>query len=221
MLAKALLLKQLYLRRLCGERYCQNIDFSRPQAPVFRANSVSGGAKSAANFKQIVQSCALCELHKGASGKILGEISAGADITFITQKPVPPHSVSLDMLQNIAKRVFGVESYNLLSLIKCDTIAPIKPTHEGICLGYLSEQMKLADSKMFIIFGEEVAHFVLNNDENLAALRGRILHNANKRDFIVTFHISDLLKNQNAKKLAYEDFKLAKAYLANNNGGGE
>ena len=68
-------------------------------------------------------------------------------------------------------------------------------------------------SLAFVIFGVEVAHFVLENDESLEILRGRIL-SANQRNFIVTFHIGDLLKNQSLKKLALSDFNVAKDYLA-------
>ena len=65
-----------------------------------------------------------------------------------------------------------------------------------------------------MLFGEEVARFVLHSDESLEHLRGRILNNTNKRDFIVTFHVSDLLKNQSLKKLAFSDFQVAKDYLS-------
>ncbi len=205
-LKKALLLKQLYLRALCGERYCQNIAL-QPRAKLIVSE------KSKLSLEQIIKSCALCELSKSANGKCVGSIQHNAKVCFITQKPIAPYSASFEMIDNIAKRVFGIESYSLLSLIKCDTHIQNSANHAKICFDYLKEQIKGDKSQLFVIFGEEVAHFVLENDESLDNLRGRIL-NANKRNFIVTFHIGDLLKNQSLKKLALGDFNVAKDYLA-------
>lgn len=206
-LEKALLLKQLYLRKLCGESYCQNIDFS-PKKPLV-------SDKSKMTLEQIIENCVLCELSKSANGKSIGQIRADSQICFITLKPIAPYSASFEMIENIAKRVFGVESYSLLSLIKCDTHIQSNATHAKICLEYLQTQLaKLKNTKLFVLFGEEVARFVLHSDESLEHLRGRILNNTNKRDFIVTFHVGDLLKNQSLKKLAFSDFQVAKDYLS-------
>lgn len=201
MLGKALLLKQLYLKKMCGEMYCQ--DFTPPKPLTSN--------KSKLNLPQIIESCLLCELSKSADKKICGNIAKNAEISFITLKPILPYSASYDMIENIAKNVFSVESYNLLSLIKCVTHIAHKQSHIDTCGDYLKTQIKHIDSKIFIIFGEEVAHFLLENDEKLESLRGRILTNI--KDFIVTFHTSDLLKNHNLKKLAFDDFKVAKSYI--------
>lgn len=206
-LEKALLLKQLYLRSLCGERYCQNIVLHNHTEPIV-------SKKSKLSLEQIIKDCVLCELSKSANNKNVGQICINSEVCFVTLKPIAPYSASFEMIDNIAKRVFEIESYGLLSLIKCDTHIPSDINHAKICFDYLKTQMECVKSQLFVLFGEEVAHFVLENDEKLENLRGRILNNANKRDFIVTFHIGDLLKNQSLKKLAFEDFKIAKSYLS-------
>lgn len=208
-LKKALLLKQLYLRKLCGERYCQSDSTNVLQKPIM-------SQKSKMSLEQVIQSCALCELSKSANGKRIGEIVGDSKVCFITLKPILPHSASFEMIENIAKRIFDMESYSLLSLIKCDTHIPSNETHAKTCFEYLKAQISQDKSKLFVLFGEEVAHLVLENDEKLDDLRGRILNNANKSNFIVTFHIGDLLKNQSLKKLALNDFQVAKAHLAKN-----
>lgn len=205
-LEKVLLLKQLYLRKLCGESYCQNIDFT-PKNPIV-------SDKSKMSLEQIIANCVLCELSKSANNKICGTITKDAKICFITLKPILPYSASFEMIENIAKRVFGLQTYCLLSLIKCDTHISSNATHEKICFEYLRTQLNALNSvKLFVIFGEEVAHLVLKSDEKLEHLRGRILNNAKKSVFLVTFRISDLLKNKNLKKLALEDFKVALEHL--------
>ena len=203
-LEKALLLKQLYLRKSCGERYCQNITL--PSKPIV-------SQKSKLTLEQIIESCALCELSKSANGKNIGQIRENSKVCFITLKPIAPYSASFEMIDNIAKKVFGIESYSILPLIKCDTYIQSSANHAKICFDYLKAQINAFEVQLFVIFGVEVAHFVLENDESLEILRGRIL-SANQRNFIVTFHIGDLLKNQSLKKLALSDFNVAKDYLA-------
>lgn len=205
MLSKALLLKQLYLKRLCGDRYCENITFKKPLSSSI-ANT---------NIAQAIKSCNLCELAKSTDNKIIGEITKASSIIFITLKPIVPYTSSFEMIKNIAQRVFEVESYSLLPLIKCDTHLNIQERHIDICMEYLKLQISELDSRLIILFGVEVANAILGIQEELEHLRGRILSHIldKQRDFIVTYSISDLLKNQSFKKSAMEDFKIAKTYL--------
>lgn len=205
MLSKVLLLKQLYLKRLCGDIYCDNIIFKKP----FRDGI------SITNINQTIKSCNLCELAKSADNKIIGISDKSSTIIFITLKPIMQYTSSFEMISNIAKRVFEVESYSLLSLIKCNTHLKIQYKHIEVCMEYIKLQIQELDSKIIILFGDEVANALLGMQEKLDNLRGRILSHIldKQRDFIVTYSISDLLKNQSFKKAAMEDFKIAKTYL--------
>lgn len=205
MLSKVLLLKQLYLKRLCGDTYCDNIIFKKP----FRDGI------SITNINQTIKSCNLCELAKSADNKIIGINDKNSTIIFITLKPIMQYTSSFEMISNIAKRVFEVESYSLLSLIKCNTHLKIQYKHIEVCMEYIKLQIQELDSKIIILFGDEVANALLGMQEKLDNLRGRILSHIldKQRDFIVTYSISDLLKNQSFKKAAMEDFKIAKTYL--------
>lgn len=200
---KALLLKQLYLRKMCGEQYCN--DLTPPKKIISKQSKIT--------LFQIIENCALCELSKSAESKSAGHLNKDAKVCFITLKPIAPYSASFTMLDNIAKRVLGAESYNILSLIKCDTALQVAQSHICACGDYLKTQLREMNCALCIAFGEEVAHFVLENDNPFESLRGRILSNI--KDFIVTFQTSDLLRNPQLKKSALEDFKVAKAYLAN------
>lgn len=199
----ALLLKQLYLRKMCGERYCN--DLTPPKKIISKQSKIT--------LVQIIENCALCELSKSAESKSVGHFNKDAKVCFITLKPIAPYSASFTMLDNIAKRVLGVESYNILSLIKCGTASQVAQSHIHICGDYLKTQLREMNCTLCIAFGVEVAHFVLENDDTFDSLRGRILSNI--KDFIVTFQTSDLLRNPQLKKSALEDFKIAKAYLEN------
>lgn len=205
MLSKALLLKQLYLKRLCGDTYCDNVVFKKPLTDSITIT----------NINQTIKSCNLCELAKSADNKVVGISNKDSAIVFITLKPIIQYSSSFEMISNIAKRVFEVESYSLLSLIKCNTHLKIQDKHIEVCMEYIKLQIEELDSKIIILFGDEVANALLGMQEKLEDLRGRVLSHIldKQRDFIVTYSISDLLKNQSFKKAAMEDFKIVKTYL--------
>ncbi|WP_181881771.1 uracil-DNA glycosylase family protein [Helicobacter sp. MIT 14-3879] len=185
--------------------YCQNVVIREPNKINFRKSSLD----------EVIHSCSLCELSKSANNKVIGSINTESRITFITLKPIVKYSASFEMISNISNRVFEEEFYNTLSLIKCNTHLQIKDEHAIVCMEYLKSQIDNLNPKLIIIFGIDSAKYLIGGDEKLEDLRGRVLNNLldKQRDFIVTYSISDLLKNQSFKKAAMEDFKIAKIYL--------
>ena len=75
----------------------------------------------------------------------------------------------------------------------------------------------MLNPKIIILFGEIVTRHILQTEEKLENLRGRILKSKNllnkQKDFIVTYAINDLLKNPSLKPLAFDDFKIAREFL--------
>lgn len=207
MLSKVLLLKQLYLRRLIGEKYCESIQFRVNKDSIFNKN----------NLDSAINNCSLCDLSKVSKEKISGICNSDSKIAFVTLKPILPFSISEEMIKNIANRVFGVESYSLLHIIKCNANTNIKDEHISICKEYVKMQLDSIEPKLIILFGGEIAKYLLCSCEKLEDLRGRILRSKNllnkEREFIVTYAINDLLKNPSLKKLAFEDFKIAQEFL--------
>ena len=106
MLVKTLLLKQLYIRRLIGEQYCENIDMNLKKDAIFKSN----------NLDYVIKNCNLCDLSKSSKDKILGLNGAISGIVFVTLKPILPFSASEVMIKNIAKNVFNEDSYSLFSI---------------------------------------------------------------------------------------------------------
>ena len=208
MLVKTLLLKQLYIRRLIGEQYCENIDMNLKKDAIFKSN----------NLDYVIKNCNLCDLSKSSKEKILGLNGAISGIVFVTLKPILPFSASEVMIKNIAKNVFNEDSYSLFSMIKCNTNASIADKHIYVCKEYLKSQIDLLNPKIIILFGEIVARHILQTEERVENLRGRILKSKNllnkQKDFIVTYAINDLLKKPSLKPLAFDDFKIAKGFLS-------
>ncbi|WP_181646899.1 uracil-DNA glycosylase family protein [Helicobacter sp. 16-1353] len=198
------------MRKLIGERYCESIQFRASKDSVFNKN----------NLNDVINNCNLCELSKISKEKILGLCDNTSKIAFVTLKPILPFSMSQEMIKNIANRVFEVESYSLLSIIKCNANTNIKDTHISICKEYIKTQLDSIEPTLIILFGADIAKYLLHSDERLEDLRGRILRSKNllnkERDFIVTYAINDLVKNPSLKKLSFEDFKIAKEFLNKN-----
>ena len=208
MLTKIFLLKQLYLRRLIGEQYCENIDLNIKKDAIFKSG----------NIDDVIKNCNLCDLSKYSKEKILGLNGASGGIVFVTLKPILPFSASEVMVKNISKNIFNTDSYSSFSMIKCNSNASINDKYIYICKEYLKSQIDSIDPKLIILFGEDVARHILQTEDKVENLRGRILKSKNllnkEKDFIVTYAINDLLKNPSLKPLAFDDFKIAKEFLS-------
>lgn len=207
MLAKALLLKQLYLRSLVGERYCPNITLHSHKDSVFHQQ----------NLSQVIENCHLCELSKVANKKIIGKTSPNSVLAFVTLKPILPFSASEDMIHKIATNIFNISSYSALSILKCDVNTTIKETHIAICKEFLKTQLDSLCPTLVVFFGVDILKYLLGGEYELQYLRGRILKSksflSNEQNFIVTYAINDLLKNPSLKRFAMEDFKHAREFL--------
>ncbi len=207
MLTKVFLLKQLYIRRLIGEQYCENIDLDEKKDIVLKSS----------NIDVMIKDCNLCDLSKYSKDKFPGINGLKYGIVFITLKPILPFSASETMIKNISNNIFNINSYSLFSIIKCSVNINIDDKCMYVCREYLKSQINIIDPKLIILFGEDVARCVLNTDDKVENLRCRILKSKNllnkEKNFIVTYAINDLLKNSSLKPLAFDDFKMAREFL--------
>ncbi len=208
MLAKALLLRQLYLRKLAGEMYCESVTFSSKKDSAFHQS----------NIKDVVDNCALCELSKYAKEKMSGYYSGiNVELVFITLKPIVPYTTSFEMITNIANNVFLSASYSIFSVIKCNVYNEVKDTHISVCKEYLKIELDSISPKLIILFGKDVAKCILDTDDSVEDLRGRIINidkfSNKQKNFIVTYAINDLIKHPSLKKFALNDFMNAKQLL--------
>ena len=168
MKARLLLLKQLYLRRFVGERFTTFVRPRSKREAIFAANDLDS----------VIKNCQLCELGKASKTRHIGIIKPHSPLVFITLKPILAHTKSSEMLENIAKKVFGVESFSAISLIKCECAAEDKIPQKSleICAKYAKTQVSQLSPALVILFGEKVAQIVLETSETGESLpRGRIL----------------------------------------------
>lgn len=197
LITKVLLLKQLYLRELIGEQYCQLINYEKNNEILFANKSLN----------EIINNCVLCDLHKICKNRTYGILEKDSKISFITLRPIIPHTNGFKLIKNVANNVFKVDKYSLLSVIKCNTYNDITYDYILACKGYLHKQLSTINPKLIVLFGIETFKAILNINSDLQSIRGRILNDKTiKSSFITTYSINELLMNKTLKKMALEDF---------------
>lgn len=85
------------------------------------------------------------------------------------------------------------------------------------CLPYLRRQIELIDPAVILCVGRIAAQRLLERDEPLARLRGRI-HRLGRTPVVVTYHPAYLLRAPTEKRKSWEDLKLAMGVLAGGDG---
>lgn len=197
MIAKILLLKQLYLRRLIGEEYCQSLSYDNKK-------DISLYDKT---LNEIIDACMLCNLCKTCNNKYYGLLEGRSRLVFITLRPILEHTNSFEMLKNIATNVFKTNCYSALSVIKCNTSADVLDENILVCKEYLQRQLSSLNPTLIVLFGMEVAKSLIDIDDDFDNLRCRVLDSEGfKSSFIITYSINDMLLNSNFKKIAFKDF---------------
>jgi DNA polymerase len=86
------------------------------------------------------------------------------------------------------------------------------PEEQSACFSFLEAQIHILKPKMILCMGRISGHKLLNTEQSLRDLRGRI-HDYNGIPLMVTYHPSALLRNEELKRPAWEDLKLFKKEL--------
>jgi uracil-DNA glycosylase family 4 len=193
-----------------------------------------------------VATCKLCALHKTRTKTVFGVGSKKAHIMFIGEAPGANEDIQGEpfvgragMLLNSMLKAISLERKDIYiaNILKCRPPENRNPTpqEEKLCTSYLQQQIALIKPKILVALGRIAAQFLLNSDESMSKLRGKI-HNykldmLNKNRFsglaqidqkcagykqeipmIVTYHPAYLLRSPSEKNKAYADFLVIKNY---------
>ncbi|MDO9220824.1 MAG: uracil-DNA glycosylase, partial [Thiobacillus sp.] len=89
-----------------------------------------------------------------------------------------------------------------------------KPDEIAACRPYLLAQIELIQPKLILALGRVAAQSLLNTDETVGHLRGRV-HQFQNVPLVVTYHPAYLLRKLPDKARAWEDLCLARrTYLS-------
>lgn len=84
------------------------------------------------------------------------------------------------------------------------------------CEPYLLHQIRLINPSLIVALGRVAGQTLLNVDKSLKSLRNTF-HDYHGTPLMVTYHPAALLRNQDLKRPAWEDFKVIKEFLEKKN----
>lgn len=168
------------------------------------------------------ESCTLCNLSKTRTHVVFGEGYRFAKIMCIGEGPGyyedqmgrPFVGKSGELLD----KILGVCGFNraehvyIANIVKCrppENRDPL-PEERTTCLPYLLKQIEILQPKIIILLGATALKGLIDPNAKITQVRGTWL-NWNGYYVMPTFHPSALLRNDQLKRPAWEDFKLVVA----------
>jgi len=175
---------------------------------------------------EAVAHCTACKLHTTRTQGVLGVGDRNADWLIIGEAPGADEDAQgepfvgqagklLDaMLAAIdLQRGNNVYIANLLKSRPPGNRNP-EPDEVAACRPYLLAQIELIQPKLILALGRFAAQSLLDTDEAVGRLRGRV-HQFHNVPLVVTYHPAYLLRNLPDKARAWEDLCLARRTMAN------
>jgi DNA polymerase len=166
-----------------------------------------------------VAPCTKCELCKSRTQTVFGSGNKNADWMIIGEGPGQnedqqglPFVGKAGLLLTEMLRTIGLdrEEVFIANIVKCRPPAnrDPKPIEIETCKPYLLRQIALLKPKIIVVLGRVAAQALLNTDEPIGKLRGKI-HALNDTPVVVVYHPAYLLRSMLDKRKAWEDLKLA------------
>jgi len=166
-----------------------------------------------------VANCTLCALCETRRQTVFGTGNKNADWLLVGEGPGQhedeqgkPFVGKAGLLLTEMLRAMGLarEDVFITNIVKCRPPNNRDPQVQEVesCNNYLQRQMALIKPKIILAVGRIAAQTLLNTDEPLARLRGKV-HFLNDTPVIVVYHPAYLLRSLLEKRKAWLDLKLA------------
>jgi len=174
-------------------------------------------------LKKYCFKCKKCRLSITRTNVVFGEGNENADIMFVGEGPGYNEDIQgrpfvgkagqlLDkMIEAIHMERKDVYIANIVKCRPPDNRNPLEDESLA-CIEYLRWQVKLVKPKIIVCLGAVAAKNLINQDLSISRQRGQFVKKGSIY-FIPTYHPSYLLRNEVAKKDAWEDFKKVKEKL--------
>ena len=176
------------------------------------------------DFNHSINTCQKCQLGNSRTNFVFGVGDKNADLLLIGEAPGEKEDVEgipfvgragklLDKILSAISlsRDKGVYICNVLKCRPPDNRDPL-PSEIEQCEPYLKEQINLIKPKLIVALGRVAAKTLLKNDLALKDMRS-IKHDYYGTPLIATYHPAALLRNQNLKPAAWEDFKWIRSLI--------
>lgn len=195
-------------------------DNQQMSTPVATAeNALPESTDSWEALQAEVAPCTLCDLCKTRTQTVFGSGNKNADWMIIGEGPGQnedqqglPFVGNAGLLLTEMLRAIGLdrEEVFITNIVKCRPPAnrDPKPIEIETCKPYLMRQIALLKPKIIVVLGRLAAQALLDTDEPISKLRGKI-HALNDTPVVVVYHPAYLLRSMLDKRKAWADLKLA------------
>lgn len=169
-------------------------------------------------LKYEVKNCTLCALSQKRTNVVFGEGFSKAKLMCIGEGPgyyedqmgrpfVGKSGELLDKILGVCGFTRDEHVY-IANIVKCrppENRDPL-PEERTACLTYLLKQIEILQPKIIVLLGATALKGLIDPNAKITQLRGTWLE-WNGLQVMPTFHPSALLRNENLKRPAWEDFK--------------
>ena len=181
-------------------------------------NHVDSSDESLDQFFDRINQCQKCQLGQTRTNFVFGVGDPNADLVLIGEAPGEQEDLQgepfvgragklLDKILSAIKlsRNQGVYICNVLKCRPPNNRDPL-PSEVEQCEPYLIHQINLIKPRLIVALGRVAAKTLLKQNLPLKDMRS-IKHDYHGTPLVVTYHPAALLRNQNLKPAAWEDFK--------------
>lgn len=166
-----------------------------------------------------VAQCSQCDLCKTRTQTVFGSGNKHAEWMFIGEAPGQSEDqqglpfvgkAGLLLTEMIRAIGLGREQVFIANVVKCRPPGNRDPSPIEVeaCHDYLQRQLTLVKPKIIVVLGRVAAQALLNTDEPISKLRGKI-HALNDTPLVVVYHPAYLLRSLLDKRKAWADLKFA------------
>jgi len=164
--------------------------------------------------------CTACALHKTRQNVVFGTGNQQAEVMVIGEAPGQHEDLQGEpfvgragqLLNNMVKAIgLDRESIYIANILKCRPPRNRDPELAEVqtCTPLLKQQIQLIQPKVILAVGRIAAHFLLNTDKTLGALRQQRHHYGDSHiPLYITYHPAYLLRNPIAKRKTLQDLQL-------------
>lgn len=172
-----------------------------------------------------VSKCTRCELHRGRTQTVFGVGRRDASLLVIGEAPGAeedrqgePFVGRAGILLNAMLRSIGLARSDvyIANILKCRPPGnrDPKPEETAECTPYLERQIELIAPRVALAVGRIAAQHLLQSDEPIGRLRGKVLSfGARRIPLVVTYHPAYLLRSPGAKSKSWQDLCLLRQLL--------
>jgi uracil-DNA glycosylase family 4 len=184
-------------------------------------------AKALVAIREDIGDCTRCKLHRlGRTQVVFGVGNPDADLMFVGEAPgadedeqgIPFIGRAGQLLTRIIEAIdLRRDDVYIANIIKCRPPQNRNPEPDEVasCEPFLFHQIDVIKPKVIVALGKYAAQTLLRRETPISRLRGQVFDYRGAK-LVPTFHPAYLLRNPSSKREVWEDMKLVKRLLTEN-----